>query len=82
MKFVQSFDRSFPEEEALRRTAEAYMQACRRTEGGEPEDDFADRMRIDRDVPPPAPLWVVDENGERVNAAPAEPVHYLVRVNH
>lgn len=82
MRFVQSYDVSFPEDEALERTAAAYVQACRRTEGGEPEDDFRDRMRIDRDVAPPEPIWVDGENGERINIAPTTPVLYLVRVNH
>lgn len=90
MLFSQPFDVSFPEDEAIERTAAAYEQACRRTEGGEPEPDYRDRMRIDRDVPPPPPVWKRDETGalvlgeddQPINLAPDRPVQYLVRVNH
>lgn len=82
MLFSLPFDVSFPVDEAIERTAAAYEQACRRTEGGEPEPDYRKRIRIDRDVPPPAPVWGTDDDGQPINLVPDTPVHYLVRVNH
>lgn len=83
MIFKAAFGVEFPEDEAVRRVTAAYDQACRLTEGGEPEEGYEQRIRVDRDVPAPPPYRTFDERtGEVITVTPTEPVEYYVRVNH